>query len=68
MHLYNLDFHRMGKIIEKAFSATLLAHLLGATSLVSILGYQMLSVSQYYNDDHINIISDTFTNLKTITI
>jgi len=58
----------MGKIIGKAFSATLLAHLLGATSLVSILGYQMLSVSQYYNDDHINIISDTFTNLKTITI
>jgi len=37
----------MGKIIGKAFSATLLAHLLGATSLVCILGYQILTVSQY---------------------
>jgi len=47
LHLYNLDFFRMGKIIGKAFSATLLAHLLGATSLVCILGYQILTVSQY---------------------
>ncbi|XP_018396295.1 PREDICTED: odorant receptor 13a-like [Cyphomyrmex costatus] len=34
---------RMGKIIGKAFSATLLAHLLGATALVCILGYQILT-------------------------
>ncbi|XP_050450398.1 odorant receptor 10a-like [Cataglyphis hispanica] len=34
---------RMGKSIEKAFSITLLAHLFGATSLVCILGYQILT-------------------------
>ncbi|XP_018315315.1 odorant receptor 4-like [Mycetomoellerius zeteki] len=41
--LMHVRLLRMGKIIGKAFSATLLAHLLGATSLISILGYQMLS-------------------------
>ncbi|XP_019696521.1 odorant receptor 85b-like isoform X1 [Harpegnathos saltator] len=40
MHLRLL---RMGRAIEKAFSVTLLAHLLGATSLVCILGYQILT-------------------------
>ncbi|XP_077255745.1 odorant receptor 67a-like [Temnothorax americanus] len=34
---------RMGQIIRKAFSVTLLAHLVGATSLVCILGYQILT-------------------------
>ncbi|CAL1683022.1 unnamed protein product [Lasius platythorax] len=34
---------RMGRTIEKAFNITLLAHLLGATSLVCILGYQILT-------------------------
>ncbi|KAG5333438.1 OR4 protein, partial [Acromyrmex heyeri] len=43
MMLMHVRLLRMGKIIGKAFSATLLVHLLGATSLVSILGYQMLS-------------------------
>ncbi|XP_018364113.1 PREDICTED: odorant receptor Or2-like [Trachymyrmex cornetzi] len=41
--LMHVRLLRMGKIIGKVFSATLLVHLLGATSLVSILGYQMLS-------------------------
>ncbi|KYQ47025.1 Putative odorant receptor 13a [Trachymyrmex zeteki] len=41
--LMHVRLLRMGKIIGKAFSATLLAHLLGATCLVSILGYQMLT-------------------------
>ncbi|XP_018345143.1 PREDICTED: odorant receptor 10a-like [Trachymyrmex septentrionalis] len=41
--LMHIRLLRMGKIIGKAFSATLLAHLLGATCLVSILGYQMLT-------------------------
>ncbi|XP_018364153.1 PREDICTED: odorant receptor 4-like [Trachymyrmex cornetzi] len=40
--LMHLRLLRMGKIIGNVFSATLLAHLLGATGLVSILGYQML--------------------------
>ncbi|TGZ54087.1 putative odorant receptor 13a [Temnothorax longispinosus] len=35
---------RMGQIIGKAFSVTLLAHLVGATSLVCILGYQILTI------------------------
>lgn len=39
------DIFRMGRSIEKAFSLTLLAHLFGATSLVCILGYQILTVS-----------------------
>ncbi|KAK2574918.1 hypothetical protein KPH14_002609 [Odynerus spinipes] len=34
---------RMGKTVADAFSATLLAHLLGATSLVCVLGYQILT-------------------------
>nr|XP_050868558.1 odorant receptor 85c-like [Vespula vulgaris] len=34
---------RMGKIVADAFSVTLLAHLFGATSLVCILGYQILT-------------------------
>ncbi|KAG7203381.1 hypothetical protein KM043_013452 [Ampulex compressa] len=34
---------RMGKAVKKAFSITLLAHLFGATSLVCILGYQILT-------------------------
>ncbi|KAF7378689.1 hypothetical protein HZH66_015476 [Vespula vulgaris] len=33
----------MGKIVADAFSVTLLAHLFGATSLVCILGYQILT-------------------------
>nr|AKO89992.1 odorant receptor 28 [Microplitis mediator] len=33
---------KMGQSIEEAFSETLLAHLIGATSLVCILGYQLL--------------------------
>ncbi|XP_018396340.1 PREDICTED: odorant receptor 10a-like [Cyphomyrmex costatus] len=41
--LMHVRLLRMGKIIGKAFSATLLAHLLGATSLVCILGYQILT-------------------------
>ncbi|XP_058809484.1 uncharacterized protein LOC131674683 [Phymastichus coffea] len=32
----------MGQMIQDAFSATLLGHLIGATSLVCILGYQIL--------------------------
>ncbi|NP_001177710.1 odorant receptor 289 [Nasonia vitripennis] len=34
---------RMGKVIQRTFSATLLGHLVGATSLVCILGYQILT-------------------------
>ncbi|XP_034941499.1 odorant receptor 85b-like [Chelonus insularis] len=34
---------KMGKSIEEAFSETLLVHLVGATALVCILGYQLLS-------------------------
>ncbi|KAK0180813.1 hypothetical protein PV327_003158 [Microctonus hyperodae] len=33
----------MGESIEEAFSETLLVHLVGATSLVCILGFQLLS-------------------------
>ncbi|THK33117.1 odorant receptor 196, partial [Diachasma alloeum] len=33
---------KMGQNIEEAFSETLLAHLVGATALVCILGYQLL--------------------------
>lgn len=63
-HLFDLDSFRMGKIIGEAFSATLLAHLLGATSLVCILGYQILTVSQNHNEDR-NITFNTFTYLKS---
>lgn len=56
----------MGKIIGKAFSTILLAHLLGATSLVCMLGYQILTVSQNHNDDHRNITFNTFMYLKSI--
>nr|XP_012224802.1 PREDICTED: odorant receptor 67c-like [Linepithema humile] len=41
--LMHIRLLRMGRTIEKAFSATLLAHLFGATSLVCILGYQILT-------------------------
>ncbi|XP_020287842.1 uncharacterized protein LOC109856691 [Pseudomyrmex gracilis] len=41
--LAHIRLLRMGRMIQKAFSATLLAHLLGATSLVCILGYQILT-------------------------
>ncbi|KAL0112755.1 hypothetical protein PUN28_012194 [Cardiocondyla obscurior] len=41
--LMHIRLLRMGQIIGEAFSATLLAHLLGATSLVCILGYQILT-------------------------
>ncbi|XP_011696230.1 PREDICTED: odorant receptor 67c-like [Wasmannia auropunctata] len=41
--LMHIRLLRMGKIIRKAFNVTLLAHLLGATSLVCILGYQILT-------------------------
>ncbi|XP_032671371.1 uncharacterized protein LOC116844231 [Odontomachus brunneus] len=34
---------RMGKMIEKIFSITLLVNLIGATSLLCILGYQILT-------------------------
>ncbi|RLZ02275.1 Odorant receptor 25 [Cephus cinctus] len=34
---------RMGQTIDKAFSAILLGHLVGATSLVCVLGYQILT-------------------------
>ncbi|KAK0177419.1 hypothetical protein PV328_001475 [Microctonus aethiopoides] len=37
---------RMGESIEEAFSETLLVHLVGATSLVCILGFQLLSISR----------------------
>ncbi|XP_014230582.1 putative odorant receptor 92a [Trichogramma pretiosum] len=41
---------RMGKIIEEAFSAIEFGHLIGATSLVCLLGYQILvclSIGEY---------------------
>lgn len=64
MIYYDLNFFRMGKIIAKIFSATLLTNLLGATSLVCILGYQILTVSQYCNGDHLKITFNIFTYLK----
>ncbi|XP_011642475.1 odorant receptor 2a-like [Pogonomyrmex barbatus] len=41
--LMHIRLLRMGRTIEKAFNATLLAQLLGATSLICILGYQILT-------------------------
>lgn len=55
-----LDPFRMGKAVGNIFSTTLLVHLIGATSLLCILGYQILTVSLYYNN-HTDII---FTYLK----
>ncbi|XP_015189377.1 PREDICTED: odorant receptor 85c-like [Polistes dominula] len=46
---------RMGQIVAKAFSVTLLAHLLGATSLICILGYQILT--NYSNGEKTVLVS-----------
>ncbi|XP_047370160.1 odorant receptor 13a-like isoform X1 [Vespa velutina] len=46
---------RMGKVVANAFSVTLLAHLFGATSLVCILGYQILT--NYSNGEKAVLIS-----------
>lgn len=40
----SLRLIRMGKVIQRAFSATVLGQLVGATSLCCILGYQILTV------------------------
>ncbi|XP_039301706.1 uncharacterized protein LOC105199148 [Solenopsis invicta] len=41
--LMHIRLLRMGKRVEQIFSTTLLVHLIGATSLLCVLGYQILT-------------------------